>query len=51
MSNIILKKGTKFDVILHGNILASCDTKAEAEAVQAENPHSVVRYFAEPDSL
>lgn len=50
-ANITPTTNTKYDVILHGEVIASRATKAEAEAVMAENPHSILRYFAEPDEL
>lgn len=50
-AHIIPEKTTTYDVILHGEVLASCNTKAEAEAEQAKHPHSVLRYFAEADEL
>lgn len=50
-ANIIPEKNTTYDVILHGEVIASRKTKAEAEAVMAEHPHAVLRYFAELNEL
>lgn len=50
-ANIKPTQDTKYDVILRGEVIASRATKAEAEAVMAANPHSVLRFFAEPDEL
>ena len=50
-AHIIPEKTTTYDVILHGEVLASFNTKAEAEAEQVKHPHSVLRYFAEADEL
>lgn len=50
-TTIIPKNSTTYDVILRGEVIASCKTKAEAEAEQAKHPHSILRFFAEADKL